>query len=756
MGEYAETVQAIRERVADDTFRIAVVGEFSSGKSTFINALIGKDLLTHAVSETTAAITCLCNVPAEDKRLGSCLLEYRDGSSKIIGTDELMQFTTTQSSENVVEKVRRVSVYVHFSEAEYPIEIIDTPGLNGVADKLRDITIEEVRKAHACIYLLSGKGITSSDADFIRILQRYQSNFIFVHNFIDQIKTSEGESLEKTLNEDIRLIETKVGKAVSGAEYFNYKISGISALKKLCSVDESIKRLYRNDIHDLTQSDRQRLEEESNFKDFENLLSELTTEEKYKDAVISSALQATEALIDRILPTAEQQMKINMELQKQDSQTARVEKLKKYIENLNSRREGNRKKLSNFIVARDATNRKFTKEFASQRIDEAYEEICEDIEKKITNFDDLDLFVNRYQMLPHEYFGQEVSNILNYRIIPDIDERISKNLSHLYDEATEEVKNYATNFTRKSVDEIKIKIKTGPAKFESDNTGFENTVTALQKQQALAEKQKNDIEKKRSQYPNNINELKNKLREERKKRDEKSAIYDQKIKALGSRPAVKKTTVTKYKEEYRGGFFGSIADFFCGPKVVSYEEVEEDDSARREWDKAHTNYLNQRQIEQQKYNSKMASLENEISNLQKQQEKDESKLKFLNQDIKHCQELIAQENEKHEQVIKRNKSEYCRNQKKKLKAAIESTLRGTGSRESALERIEAHIDRMSDRNIATIKERIDKYYIECADAQEKALQERINQTTQQLEERYKVEEKEVDIMNDIKKIIKEQ
>jgi len=35
----------LRERLADDEFRIAVVGEFSSGKSTFINAMLGRDIL---------------------------------------------------------------------------------------------------------------------------------------------------------------------------------------------------------------------------------------------------------------------------------------------------------------------------------------------------------------------------------------------------------------------------------------------------------------------------------------------------------------------------------------------------------------------------------------------------------------------------------------------------------------------------------------------------------------------------------------
>ena len=47
----------LSNRVADAKFYLAVVGEFSSGKSTFINALLRKRLLKEAVKPTTAAAT---------------------------------------------------------------------------------------------------------------------------------------------------------------------------------------------------------------------------------------------------------------------------------------------------------------------------------------------------------------------------------------------------------------------------------------------------------------------------------------------------------------------------------------------------------------------------------------------------------------------------------------------------------------------------------------------------------------------------
>lgn len=59
---FYEQLKRTLERILDQSFRIAVVGEFSSGKSTFINALIGKDILKHGASETTATITEVENI----------------------------------------------------------------------------------------------------------------------------------------------------------------------------------------------------------------------------------------------------------------------------------------------------------------------------------------------------------------------------------------------------------------------------------------------------------------------------------------------------------------------------------------------------------------------------------------------------------------------------------------------------------------------------------------------------------------------
>jgi hypothetical protein len=58
--EAAERCQALVVQLAEDRFNLAVVGQFKRGKSTLMNAVLGRDLLPTGLLPLTSAITTLC------------------------------------------------------------------------------------------------------------------------------------------------------------------------------------------------------------------------------------------------------------------------------------------------------------------------------------------------------------------------------------------------------------------------------------------------------------------------------------------------------------------------------------------------------------------------------------------------------------------------------------------------------------------------------------------------------------------------
>ena len=269
-----ETLKNTEFELENNEFKITIVGEFSSGKSTFLNAIIGKDILPHGVKETTAAVTYIHNVPQNDRRLNKAVIHFREETMKDITLDvgenrnALVDYVTTSDKKyRVVQDIVSVDIYVHFADIEDPIVLIDTPGMNGVAEGHKDITLHEIRHSHASICLFHLRGMGKSDLEFIKELMKYQETFFFVLNAIDDIKANE-ETYEGRMQAFVNDIVNYVYDGKKKPEY----VFGVSALKALGARDRSITRVYDTDQKDLNENDRVRLLEESKMPVLENAL----------------------------------------------------------------------------------------------------------------------------------------------------------------------------------------------------------------------------------------------------------------------------------------------------------------------------------------------------------------------------------------------------------------------------------------------------------------------------------------------------
>ncbi len=110
-----------RRRELDEPLRVALLGEFSAGKSTFLNALIGATVSPMGVLPTTAHVHWL--------RHGERGARVVDGRGSAV-------VCTIDSAPSVVERARASDAGVEYVEVTWPaprlarLELIDTPGFN--------------------------------------------------------------------------------------------------------------------------------------------------------------------------------------------------------------------------------------------------------------------------------------------------------------------------------------------------------------------------------------------------------------------------------------------------------------------------------------------------------------------------------------------------------------------------------------------------------------------------------------------------
>lgn len=207
VNEISQYLQATMDQLEKEAFTLTVVGEFSRGKSTFINALLGKNVLPSKVKPTTAMIN---KVFYNESPTFS--LAFREDSTldKVIDEKEFRKLCAPREAdeddkEDLLRYREELELFEKVSMAEigYPnhfckagVEIYDTPGTNDIDIAREEITFSFVPKSDAVIFLLSATtpfGATEMEFLQERILNEHINKVFFVINFKDRLITEQDE-----------------------------------------------------------------------------------------------------------------------------------------------------------------------------------------------------------------------------------------------------------------------------------------------------------------------------------------------------------------------------------------------------------------------------------------------------------------------------------------------------------------------------------------------------------------------------------
>jgi tetratricopeptide (TPR) repeat protein/GTP-binding protein EngB required for normal cell division len=168
----------------DRPLLIAVMGEFNTGKSSFVNALCGEKVARVGVTPTTATINVLRYGPR-----GARIL-YHDGRARELTADEASNFLARLDDARAAE-VRVVEVFLPV-EFLRQVEVVDTPGLNSLRPEHEVVARGFLTEADAIVWLFAvGQAAKATERDALALAQSAGKRVLGVLNKADQTSADE-------------------------------------------------------------------------------------------------------------------------------------------------------------------------------------------------------------------------------------------------------------------------------------------------------------------------------------------------------------------------------------------------------------------------------------------------------------------------------------------------------------------------------------------------------------------------------------
>jgi predicted GTPase len=281
---YLERIDTIAQKLKNEKFSIGITGIMNAGKSTMLNALLGKEILGTSVVPETANLTILkyskkqyakvnywnrdefkkiedsgANIKSIDKfikqtkeHFGAELGQYitDNGKQEKVEIENLGLYTSVKKSNMRCNLVKSVELYSDLKFLKDGVEIVDTPGLDDPIVEREEITLEYVSDCDLMVHLMNvNQSATKKDVDFIINSVIYQniSRLLVVITRIDTVSEKElqevieytKQSIKNRLNEQNRSnkLDIILGKIdfipISGKVAFLQKTGKFDEINKL-------------------------------------------------------------------------------------------------------------------------------------------------------------------------------------------------------------------------------------------------------------------------------------------------------------------------------------------------------------------------------------------------------------------------------------------------------------------------------------------------------------------------------------------
>jgi GTP-binding protein EngB required for normal cell division len=174
--EAAERCQALVVQLAEDRFNLAVVGQFKRGKSTLMNAVLGRDLLPTGLLPLTSAISTLCYGSTERVVLRRKGWELEQE----VPLARLSDYITERGNPGNEKGLLEARVELPLPFLRRGLHFIDTPGIGSARHENTATTYAFLPQMAAVIFVTSVEAPLSEAEERFLVDIRGQVRQLFV------------------------------------------------------------------------------------------------------------------------------------------------------------------------------------------------------------------------------------------------------------------------------------------------------------------------------------------------------------------------------------------------------------------------------------------------------------------------------------------------------------------------------------------------------------------------------------------------
>lgn len=195
-----EKLLSLEKKLASNKLQLAVLGQMKRGKSSFVNALLGAEILPTGVLPVTAIITEIRYGPIPD----ATIVYSTGGLREQVDLSTLADYITEAGNPGNKKQVASVEIAYPSSLLESGIVLIDTPGIGSTHAHNTRTTEGYLQHVDAGIIVLSvDPPITEVESQFLRNLKEDIPKLFFILNKTDMASPDEIAAIRQFLDNEL-------------------------------------------------------------------------------------------------------------------------------------------------------------------------------------------------------------------------------------------------------------------------------------------------------------------------------------------------------------------------------------------------------------------------------------------------------------------------------------------------------------------------------------------------------------------------